>query len=160
VYQFYKRKVYKKKFLDIIHNKQHIKKTDFVSSIENIDIQEEIIAGVLERLKDFEVNNKFLDKKITLNSLAKDFKTNSNYLSKIINHHKETSFSNYINNLKIEFIISEIKRKPILKKYTIKAIANEAYFNNAESFSKAFYKLKGIKPSFFMQELEKREQKI
>jgi tetratricopeptide (TPR) repeat protein len=101
VYQFYKRKVYKKKFLDIIHNKQHIKKTDFVSSIENIDIQEEIIAGVLERLKDFEVNNKFLDKKITLNSLAKDFKTNSNYLSKIINHHKETSFSNYINNLTI-----------------------------------------------------------
>lgn len=155
IYQFQKKKLYKKRFLEIIQNSKNKNKNknDLNKIDENSDIPEEIIKEVLEELKKFEKSNKFLNKTITLNSLAKDFNTNTNYLSKIINKYKKTSFSNYINNLKIEYIISEIKRNPNLKKYTIKAIADEAYFNNSESFSKAFYKLKGIKPSYFFREL-------
>ncbi len=33
------------------------------------------------------------------------------------------------------------------------AIAEEAGFNTAESFSKAFFKKTGIKPSYFIKEL-------
>ena len=96
-----------------------------------------------------------MSKKTTLRSLAKDFNTNTNYLSKIINHNKNSSFSNYINSLRIEHIIEILKTNSSIRKYTIKAIADEAGFSNSESFSKAFYKSKGIKPSYFIREMDK-----
>ncbi|MDE1205393.1 helix-turn-helix domain-containing protein [Tenacibaculum sp. LAR 2:5] len=80
-----------------------------------------------------------------------------NYLSKIINHFKKESFSNYLNNLRIEYIVHRLKEDKVLRKFTIRTIADEAGFNNAESFSKAFFKAKGIKPSYFLKELEKRD---
>ncbi|QTD36723.1 AraC family transcriptional regulator [Polaribacter batillariae] len=85
---------------------------------------------------------------------AKDLNSNTNYLSKIINHYKGLSFSNYLNTLRINFIISELKVNSLYRKFTIKAIAEEAGFNNPESFSKAFYKITNVKPSFFMKQLE------
>ena len=39
----------------------------------------------------------------------------------------------------------------------VQAIAKESGFNNTESFSKAFYKKTGIKPSYFIRELNKKE---
>ena len=153
-YQFSKRKKYKKRFEEIIN---HIDNTSKVNLDKNkIDVPENIVNDILIKLYEFEKNKKFISNKITLNSLAKKLDTNTNYLSKVINHYKNTSFSNYLNNLKIEYIIAEIKVNPLLRKFTLNAIAKEAGFNNTESFSKAFFKLKGIKPSYFMKELEKR----
>jgi AraC-like DNA-binding protein len=153
-YQFSKRKKYKKRFEEIIN---HIDNTSKVNLDKNkIDVPENIVNDILIKLDEFEKNKKFISNKITLNSLAKKLDTNTNYLSKVINHYKNTSFSNYLNNLKIEYIIAEIKVNPVLRKFTLNAIAKEAGFNNTESFSKAFFKLKGIKPSYFMKELEKR----
>ncbi|NVK53168.1 MAG: AraC family transcriptional regulator, partial [Flavobacteriaceae bacterium] len=42
------------------------------------------------------------------------------------------------------------------RKYSVKAIAHEVGFNTAESFSKAFFKFAGIKPSYFIKELNKK----
>ena len=80
-------------------------------------------------------------------------------MSKIINRYKDKSFSNYINYLRINYISSELKNNAELRKYTIVAIADEAGFNTAESFSKAFYKETGIYPSFFIKELNKINEK-
>ncbi|WP_416370339.1 helix-turn-helix domain-containing protein [Tenacibaculum ovolyticum] len=85
--------------------------------------------------------------------------TNTNYLSKVINQHKNTTFSNYINRLRIDYIVEKLKTDSLLRKYTIKTIANEAGFKNTESFSKAFYKFTEIKPSYFIKELEKTNTK-
>jgi hypothetical protein len=95
-YQNSLKKKYKKKFEDIINNRDNI-------SIKNkgqkeIDISDDIIKDILNKLNAFENNNKFLSKKTTLRSLAKDFNTNTNYLSKIINHNKNSSFSQFSKN--------------------------------------------------------------
>jgi len=71
----------------------------------------------------------------------------------IINHHKEKNFSNYLNDLRIEYVIKELKTNIVLRKYTIEALANEIGFNSSESFSKAFYRKTGIYPSYYIKRL-------
>lgn len=144
-----KHKLYKKRFEEIINNKK------IINPINESNIPKEIERNILNEIFNFEQQQEFLSKTITLGSLATRLKTNTSYLSKIINEHKKTSFTNYINNLKISYIIEELKTNINLQKFTIKAISDEAGFNNSESFSKAFYKIKGIKPSYFLRELEK-----
>lgn len=158
-YQNKKRKLYKKRFEEIIEieksnklkNTSPVKKTDE----SNLNIPKQIVENVLAFLVEFESKKQFISREITLQSLAKKFETNTSYLSKIINEYKKTSFTKYINNLRIEFAIEELTSNSIFRKYTIKAIAEEVGFNNSESFSKAFYKSKGIQPSFFIKELKK-----
>ncbi|MDC1161920.1 AraC family transcriptional regulator [Tenacibaculum sp.] len=156
VVQYNKNKVYKKRFEETLNEVKLDEKNTVKSNTPvEINIPQNIIDSVSEGLREFEEKNKFISSKITLNSLAKELKTNTNYLSKIINHHKSTSFSNYLNTLRIEYIIKILKKDSVIRRYTIKAIAIEAGFNNSESFSKAFYKVKGIKPSYFLRKLEK-----
>lgn len=119
-----------------------------------LDISEEIVASILDGLQTFEKEQQFLSQQTTLNSLAKELNTNSNYLSKVVNYTKKQSFANYLNLLRIEYFINLAKKDPTIRKFTIKAIASEVGFSNSESFSKAFYKHKGLKPSYFLKELE------
>jgi len=154
VYQYVKRKRHKVRFEKIINKKEIIKE---IINKKNINVPNKVISDVLSSLEKFEIYNEFLDPNITLQSLAKEIKTNTNYLSKIINSFKETSFSNYLNNLRIDYAVEQIQKNPIFRKYTIKAIAFEVGFRNSESFSKSFYKEKGIKPSYFLKELEKNK---
>jgi len=154
-YQYRKRKVYKNKFLDILNSKNDIKNDITIKEYKALDISEEIIKKTLKGLEEFEQSKSFLLPNVSLNSLATELNTNSNYLSKIINHYKNQSFSNYINTLRIEYFIIAAKTDSTLRKYTIKAIASEVGFKNSESFSKAFNKIKGIKPSYFIKEINK-----
>ena len=154
VLQYNKKQIYKRRFEQIINSNEETKikapKTE-----KKLDISEDIIHNVLKGLALFEENEAYLSPKVTLSSLAEDLNTNTNYLSKIINHYKDQSFSNYISALRIAYFISMIQSNTTLRKYTIKAMAHEVGFRNAESFSKAFYKIKGIKPSYFIKELDK-----
>ncbi|WP_288954742.1 helix-turn-helix domain-containing protein [uncultured Polaribacter sp.] len=121
---------------------------------DNLTISKDIIDSVLVGLELFEKKQEYLSKKITLNLLARKLNTNANYLSKIINHYKKKSFPNYLNTLRINNIVKQLKKDQIIRKFTIKAIAQEAGFNNSDSFSKVFFKMKGVKPSDFIRNLK------
>lgn len=160
VRQFQLKKTYKVRFENLIKNNSD-KKIENITEIlksnnsENIGIAEEIIESIIKQLILFEKNKGFLNSSITIQNLAHDFNTNSKYLSIIINAKKEKTFSQYINELRIDYIINELKNNKNLCKYTISAIAEEAGFNTAESFSKSFFKRTGLKPSYFIKELKK-----
>jgi AraC-like DNA-binding protein len=168
IFQYYKKTVYKKKFDQIMTGVEDQKLTEVsddkdkelntANTIAELEISQEIINGILLGLQQFENQQKYLLLNLTLNSLAKELETNSNYLSKVINHYKKRSFSNYLNLLRVNYFIDLAKRDPNIRKFTIKAIANEVGFSNSESFSKAFYKHKGIKPSYFLKELGNSHQ--
>lgn len=121
----------------------------------NVDISEEIILDIKRKLKLFEKDKRYLNASISIHTLAQNFNTNTKYLSTIINYTFEKSFSNYVNDLRIDYIVQELKTNKNLRKYTISGIAEEAGFNNGESFAKAFFKRTGIKPSYFIKELNK-----
>ena len=122
---------------------------------KDLGVPQEIIDTILNQLQKFEASQKFT-KQVSITSLAKNLKTNPKYLSKVINWHYKKNFSHYISELRIEYVISKLKEDSKFRNYTIKAIAEEAGFGNTESFSKAFHKSTGIKPSYFIKELHKR----
>nr|WP_260155841.1 helix-turn-helix transcriptional regulator [Mesoflavibacter zeaxanthinifaciens] len=128
---------------------------DEKANIYDLNISDDIITEVLEGLELFEKNKRFIENGLTLNKVSKSLNTNTSYLSKIINTYKGVSFSSYLNRLRISYAINELKGNPKFRNYTIQAIAREVGFNTAESFSKAFYKEKGIYPSYFVKELNK-----
>ena len=118
-------------------------------------IPKETITHILEGLTLFEKQKNYASQDISLNTLAKSLQTNTRYLSKIINIHKNTSYSKYINTLRINNIAKELEIDPHIRKFTIEAIAKEAGFNTANSFSKAFITIKKIKPSEYIRQLQK-----
>jgi AraC-like DNA-binding protein len=130
-------------------------KTPSKETQNQLNISQEVIDSILQVLAQFENNKDYLDNQITLASLAKQFNTNSVYLSKVINHYKGMSFSNYLSNLRIKYCITELRENSTLRNYTIKAIAQEIGFRNSESFSKAFKKETGLNPSYYIKELNK-----
>lgn len=120
-------------------------------------IPEALVKEVLLKLDVFEKKDKFI-RNYTLASLAKELKTNSSYLSKIINATKKSNFSNYLNDLRIDYVMLRLTNDKKFRSYTINAIANEVGFNAAQSFSKAFYKKTGLHPSYFIKKLEKERK--
>jgi AraC-like DNA-binding protein len=124
--------------------------------IKEVTINEEIVSLILKKLATFEHEKGFLSGKISVKTLSEDFETNSKYLSKIVNEYKNKTFVNYINDLRIEYAVLNLQESKISRKFTLQALASEYGFNSAESFSTAFSKKTGIKPSYFIKELENK----
>lgn len=115
------------------------------------------LQDIKVKLELFENNKDFLQKNITVNSLAKEFETNRDYLSKSVNELKEMNFSQYLNELRIGYVIEELNNNEKIRKYTIAAIADEIGYNNSESFSNAFRKITGTLPSYYIKLLQVNE---
>ncbi|NVK08653.1 MAG: AraC family transcriptional regulator [Tenacibaculum sp.] len=160
-YQINKKRVYKKRFATLMKQNEATKTKEIEKNITQAtskhELSDDTVTTLMEGLEMFETHEVFLNSKINLQLLADRLDTNTSYLSKVINQYKNTSFSNYVNQLRIEYAIEKLKNDTLWRKYTVKAIAQEVGFKNSESFSKAFYKFTGIKPSYFIKELEKTE---
>lgn len=115
------------------------------------DFSAKLKKEILEKLNDFEYNKEYLKNDLTLNKVSKNLKTNSTYLSKVINMEKKKNFANYINDLRIEYCIQQIEQNKNFKHYSIRSMAKEVGFNNLQSFVTAFSKQKGCNPAEFMK---------
>jgi len=123
------------------------------TSESRVQIPISIREAIIVKLQNFENEKKFTTQNITLYSLAKDFETNRDYLSKMINELKEKNFSQYLNELRINFAIEELKDNRKLRLKTIAAIASDMGFSNAESFTRAFKHITGTLPSYYIKAL-------
>ena len=156
-YYYYRQRLYKTRFTKLLgETTTPDQKEEVVSTANSSGITKETFDHLIDQLQQFEDQKGYLKSNLNAKDLAKSFGSNSSYLSKVINTFKEKSFSAYINDLRIEYVIDKLKTDSIFRKYTIKAIAQDIGFNNAEAFSKAFYKKTGIYPSYFIKELEKQ----
>jgi len=122
-----------------------------------------IISGekredIKSKLTAFEISKNFLQKNITVESLAKTLGTNRDYLSKSVNEIKGKNFSQYLNELRINYIVEELNNNEKIRKYTISAIADDIGFNNSESFSNAFKKMTGTLPSYYIKLLQEKSK--
>lgn len=136
-----------------IHNNDIIESKSIGEKIRST-IPNNILQELKSKLVLFEVNKDFLHKNITIDGLAKDLGTNRDYLSKSVNELKGKNFSQYLNELRINYIVEELKSNEKLRKYTISAIAEDIGFNNSESFSNAFKKITGTLPSYYIKLLK------
>lgn len=113
---------------------------------------------ILEKLEEFEKNNVFLKKEISLTTLAEEFDTNNTYLSEIINKHKQKNFKTYLNELKIHYIVDKLKNDPIYLSYKISYLANEAGFSSRTSFAVIFKTVMGITPSDYINSVHQNKK--
>lgn len=147
-------------YKELIHNKQEIiqpiKETPAEISKKQ-QIPEEVIEDILKKLARFEEENEFLNPRIDLQYLSKKFKTNTTYLSKIINSQKKKNFSSYLNMLRINFIIELLKQEPKYRLYTVQALAEHCGYTNSRQFSDAFYTETGIRPAYFIEQIQKEK---
>ncbi|WP_296150424.1 AraC family transcriptional regulator [uncultured Flavobacterium sp.] len=122
-------------------------------------ISEEVEKRIMRHLSIFEKKHLFLSPNISLSSMSKDFATNGSYLSAIIKKHKNSNFNNYINDLRIEYIILKFKTHPEYFNYKIAYLAEECGFASYAVFHRAFVQKTGISPSKFISSLktEKKE---
>jgi len=165
ILQYQKQKKYKQRFEDVIKevNRKNVSQKREInkSQVTSLTIDVEIVNNILKRLETFESKKGFLKSTITIRSLAKKISTNTKYLSKVINTHKEKSFINYINDLRIDYILKELQINSTLQRYKIVGVAKEAGFNSADSFSTAFKKKTGISPSYYIKSLKnKKKEKV
>lgn len=123
-----------------------------------IDLPLEIVNQIMKKLVEFENKHGYLMPNLKQTDLAKEFGSNSSYLSKIINFYKGKNFSQYINDMRIIYAINKIKSDKKFRMYTIKAISEEVGFSNSESFAKAFYNNTGLQPSYFIKKIEESEK--
>jgi AraC-like DNA-binding protein len=126
-------------------------------TLKSSEINSNVVEMILNKLIEFEKNKGFLDKSITSKSLAQLFDTNSKYISNVINDYKKFTVNNYINNLRIEYAILILQKDSKKRKYNIESLADEFGFNSSKSFNVAFYNKTGIKPTYFIKELQKKE---
>ena len=123
-------------------------------------LPQEIIDDLLRKLERFEKNKDYLNSSISLMALAKKFNTNSSYLSRVLNTSKSINFSQYLNDLRIDYAVNQMKNDAVFRKYTIEAIATECGYNNSASFSRSFYKNTGLHPSYFINEIIKDQKAL
>lgn len=154
---FKNRAVYKQKFNELMvqikdENRNKTKLKNDKSEI--LDINADTVNNVLKQLDKFERDKKFLEKDITLVKLAAAFNSNNKYLSKIIAHYKEKGFVEYINDLKIDYLITLLQEEKKIRNYTNKALAEEAGFSSTQRFANAFLIKTGMPTSFFIEQLK------
>lgn len=120
------------------------KKMAVVWSIEKTAQLEQKITEVLE------FNKAYMQKGYSLADLARDTKIPAYQLTHYINHVQDSTFHDMINKHRIEEICRIIQSGQF-QHLTLEALSEKCGFNNRNSFSVAFKKFRGMKPSEFLK---------
>jgi len=123
--------------------------------IKNIPVDDTTLKAIIGRLNKLEDQEFFLKSSCNLTSVAKKTKTNVTYLSQIINTEKGKNFSDYINDLRIEYVLKRLKNDKKFRSFSIKGIATEIGYKTDDSFVKHFKNKTGLNPSYYIKELNK-----
>ncbi|UUC46214.1 helix-turn-helix domain-containing protein [Flavobacterium cerinum] len=132
---------------------------DVVPADGTFIIKDERVNDILEKLEKLQEKKYFLRQDCTLHSVAKKLKTNTAYLSKIVNNELGKSFSTYINELRINYVILELKNNSKLRAYSVSSIADEIGYKSSDSFTKYFKAATGITPSIYIKKIEEMKHK-
>ncbi|WP_378188190.1 helix-turn-helix domain-containing protein [Aquimarina sp. W85] len=126
------------------------RKKEFIISAKkekyaNVQIKVTEANRLLGEIKSIIIDEElFKNPNITMPVLAKKINIRPQLLSQLLNNNLNKSFSQFINEYRIEEAIQLIKTKPYLK---IETIAEECGFNSNSTFYSAFKKITNTTPS-------------
>lgn len=118
-------------------------------------ITQSIKQELLRKLTIFEEKKQFTQKGLTIQKLAIQLETNSNYLSAVINEQKGMNFNKYLGELRIRHITQLLFEKNIYLNYTIDTLAKECGIASRQNFSDLFFEINGIRPTDFIRKRKK-----
>lgn len=117
------------------------------------DVGAEVTQQILEGLQKLEKQEYFLKQDCNAYNVAKKIKTNTSYLSKVVNFHFQKNFNTYINDLRINYAIVRLENDTRFRSFSIQSIAEELGYKSADSFTKYFKQNTGLNPSFYIKQL-------
>ena len=122
----------------------------------SIQMKDEVVERLLRELNQFEEKKQFLGSDTTLEKLAVSFETNTTYLSHVINTYKNQKFSQYLNTLRINYLIKKmvLNDDPRIFNYSIEHLAELIGYNSTSAFSRAFKNHTKVKPSSFIKRMK------
>jgi len=129
------------------------KKVPASTEVKNFVIPDKTEKRILNKLEEFEKNQKYIRKTVSLKTLAQQFDTNPKYLSEVVNKHKNSNFNTYINNLRIDYIVDKIKENPEYRKYKVSYLADECGFSSHSLFTTIFKNRMNLSPTEFLQKI-------
>lgn len=114
------------------------------------DYKREVVYNELKtKLDDLFENKKFyLKKELTLAKTARILKTNTSYLSGLINKYYDCNFNQFVNNYRIQNAC-ELLNNRNMDIYSIEGIAEMAGFKSKSVFNQVFRESTGVHPSDF-----------
>jgi AraC-like DNA-binding protein len=140
--------------IGIIENKASPSEEPVSIEIKTTSITDKTLASLLAKLEKFEKTNTYTKQNINFPFLVNYLGTNSKYLNEILKQYKNKSFSLYINDLRIDYIIKLLYENPKYREYKISYLAEESGFSSRELFTTTFKKKTGISPSYFIEHLK------
>ncbi|PTX60197.1 YesN/AraC family two-component response regulator [Kordia periserrulae] len=153
---FYRKaKLKEQKFLAIIEDistKTSAQKSP--KEITTSTIEDEKSQTILEQLSALEATHFYLSEDASLHNTAKLLNTNTSYLSKALNTIKKQSFSQYVNKLRIDYVLVKLKEDAVFRSYTIHAISKEIGYKSATTFIKEFKNKTGLNPSYYIKKID------
>ncbi|MGC4040665.1 MAG: helix-turn-helix transcriptional regulator [Flavobacterium sp.] len=112
-----------------------------------IDVSDKNKSEHLIQFENLLIDKKyFLDPELTLDKVAEELNISKSHLSRLINKELNTSFPDYINQLRIKEAQYYLKH-PDFSNYTLVAIGLEAGFASKTTFNNTFKKVTGMTPS-------------
>jgi AraC-like DNA-binding protein len=152
----------KKRFSELLIRMQKLEaekeKPKTISQKTDLAINDEGVVQILKDLSTFEAKQQFLHVDCTLAYTAKKLKTNTAYLSHVINAYKGKKFTAYLNELRINNALVTLKNDRKIRLYSMKAIANEFGYKRRETFSKVFKSATGMDPTSYIKELQLKDK--
>lgn len=105
------------------------------------------IVKYMKRVKPYQLANYTIDK------LASDLTTNTNYIAKAIKLGNGSSFNNYLNASRIKEVKGRLM-KGDHEQFTLKHIYTEAGFTQQSTFNRVFKLVEGVTPSAFIEKVK------
>jgi AraC-like DNA-binding protein len=164
-YFYYKRQKEKHhRFLKIIQNLKEFKTSSAnpKTSSETIEppkqlMDNDLIEKLSLGLKKLEQKKTFLDPNFKLAFVAKKLNTNTAYLSQYFNQVMQKTFSEYTQELRIQYVLQKFNDVPQFRKYTLQAIAEEVGYKDATTFVRVFKKQTELSPNYYIEKLKNTE---
>ncbi|REC47249.1 helix-turn-helix domain-containing protein [Chryseobacterium pennipullorum] len=118
-------------------------------------ISDEKEAEIMGKLIELEEKKLYLKNEYNQAFVAKKLNTNTSYLSQTINKYMKKSFSEYTNELRINYILKELSEDKKLRNYTTQALADIVGYKNGISFARTFKEKTGVTPFQYIEKLNK-----
>lgn len=158
----YRRKQDYKKFKKFISKNEIVPFIEIEATLKK-DVSKEYMSvetekSILENIRKFEKSKFYLNKDISLNSMAGELGINHRYLSYVIKKHYKKDFSSYISELRINFIVDRLRNDTDYLKYKISYLADQSGFLSHSRFTTTFKKITGVSPVTFITYLQKESK--
>ena len=112
------------------------------------EIKEHPFTLALNKL--FEQEHIFLNPDISISDVARLIGTNRSYLSEYLNTNCHSSFTDYINNMRLDHAEKLMSQN---ERMSLDEISSSSGFNSLSTFRRAFIKKHGVTPSNYRHEL-------